>query len=116
MTSRNLSCSLIASRSLSLRRTSQSWRAISAAVTLLAASSSIAAAEEETPLFTVNSTADGADGAPGDGVCETAPGNGVCTLRAAIGESFASALDGAVAFDISPTDPGYNGTRWTIGR
>jgi CSLREA domain-containing protein len=34
----------------------------------------------------VNTTADGFDAAPGDGVCETATGNGVCTLRAAIAE------------------------------
>ncbi len=37
--------------------------------------------------FMVNSTIDAADGAPGDGQCETVPGNGVCTLRAAIDES-----------------------------
>jgi CSLREA domain-containing protein len=43
--------------------------------------------------FTVNSTADAPDAAPGDGVCETAPGNGICTLRAAIQE--ANALPGA---------------------
>jgi CSLREA domain-containing protein len=43
--------------------------------------------------FTVNSTLDVVDSAPGDGVCETAPGNGVCTLRAAIQE--ANALAGA---------------------
>ncbi len=37
--------------------------------------------------FTVNSTGNGADSDPGDGVCETASGNGVCTLRAAIQEA-----------------------------
>ncbi len=36
--------------------------------------------------FTVNSTGDGVDWNPGDGVAETAPGNGVVTLRAAIQE------------------------------
>ena len=37
--------------------------------------------------FTVNSTADAVDFAPGDGICETANGNGVCTLRAAVQET-----------------------------
>jgi len=37
--------------------------------------------------FTVNSTDDLLDNAPGDGVCETGPANGICTLRAAIQES-----------------------------
>ena len=41
--------------------------------------------------FTVNSTGDGTDWNPGDGVAETAPGNGVCTLRAAIQETNALA-------------------------
>ncbi len=40
--------------------------------------------------FTVNTTADGTDASPGNGVCETAPGNGVCTLRAAIEEANAN--------------------------
>lgn len=43
--------------------------------------------------FTVNSTVDTTDAAPGDGSCETAPGNGICTLRAAIQET--NALAGA---------------------
>ena len=41
--------------------------------------------------FNVNSTADGSDANPGNGVCETGAGNGICTLRAAIQESNASA-------------------------
>ena len=41
--------------------------------------------------FNVNSTADGTDANPGNGVCETGAGNGICTLRAAIQESNASA-------------------------
>jgi CSLREA domain-containing protein len=41
--------------------------------------------------FTVNSTADAGDAAPGNGLCETAPGNGVCTLRAAVQETNALA-------------------------
>ncbi|HEV2756883.1 MAG TPA: choice-of-anchor Q domain-containing protein [Actinomycetota bacterium] len=39
--------------------------------------------------FTVASTADGVDAAPGDGTCATAAG--VCTLRAAVGEANATA-------------------------
>jgi len=41
--------------------------------------------------FTVNSTTDAVDAAPGNGVCETATGNGVCSLRAAIQEANALA-------------------------
>src|SRR5207248_11767028 len=37
--------------------------------------------------FVVNSTGDGDDAFPGDGVCETQAGSGVCTLRAAIEET-----------------------------
>jgi CSLREA domain-containing protein len=44
----------------------------------------------EAGSFTVTSTADAPDFAPGDGRCETASGNGVCTLRAAIMEANAS--------------------------
>lgn len=49
--------------------------------------------------FVVNSNGDGADSAPGDGVCETASGNGICTLRAAIGEANALAGDDAITFE-----------------
>ena len=64
--------------------------------------------------FTVNSTADDPDAVVGDGICETIPGNGVCTLRAAIQEAVAQATDDSNYFDIPTTDPGYNGTFWTI--
>ncbi len=47
--------------------------------------------------FTVNSTADGADASPGNGVCATAAG--VCTLRAAVQE--ANALAGADTINFS---------------
>ncbi|HEU4760300.1 MAG TPA: right-handed parallel beta-helix repeat-containing protein, partial [Dehalococcoidia bacterium] len=50
--------------------------------------------------FTVNSTADVVDAAPGNGACETAPGNGVCTLRAGIQE--ANALFGGDTIDFDP--------------
>lgn len=43
--------------------------------------------------FTVNTSTDAVDVAPGNGICETAPGNRVCTLRAAIQE--ANALPGS---------------------
>jgi CSLREA domain-containing protein len=40
------------------------------------------------PVFSVNTTIDGAGGADlTDGVCETGPGNGFCTLRAAVDEA-----------------------------
>src|SRR5258708_27679594 len=44
---------------------------------------SVAAAADHT--FTVNTTADGVDANPGDGVCATS--GGLCTLRAAVMES-----------------------------
>jgi CSLREA domain-containing protein len=63
---------------------------------LLVAALLVALAPLATPVpihaasFTVNTTADGTDASPGNGVCETAPGNGVCTLRAAIEEANAN--------------------------
>lgn len=69
--------------------------------------------------FTVNSTADAVDAAPGNGVCETAPGNGVCTLRAAIQE--ANVLPGAdeiilPAGTYTLTIPGENEDAAATGR
>ena len=64
--------------------------------------------------FIVNTTADDPDAITGGGLCETVPGNGVCTLRAAIEESNAQPTDDLISFDLSPTDPGYDGTSWTI--
>jgi CSLREA domain-containing protein len=55
--------------------------------------------------FTVNSTGDGGDATPGDGVCETATGNGVCTLRAAIQEANALAGTDTIAFNIPGAGP-----------
>jgi CSLREA domain-containing protein len=46
--------------------------------------------------FTVNSTGDGADNNPGDGVCDD--GTGACTLRAAIQEANTLAGDDTIAF------------------
>ena len=50
--------------------------------------------------FTVNSSADVVDAAPGNGICETATGNRVCTLRAAIQE--ANALPGSDTVTLPP--------------
>ena len=62
--------------------------------------------------FTVTSTGDLPDAAPGDGICSTAPSGGVCTLRAAIQEANALAGPDTVAFGIGsgartigPTSP-----------
>jgi CSLREA domain-containing protein len=53
--------------------------------------------------FTVNSTGDGGDINPGDGVCDD--GTGDCTLRAALVEANASAGINAIAFDIPGPGP-----------
>ncbi len=70
---------------------------------------------------TVNSTGDGADADPGDGVCATGgvtPGGArECTLRAAIEEANADLRVGAVVFAIPRSDPGFRGdpsATWTI--
>jgi parallel beta-helix repeat protein len=66
--------------------------------------------------LTVNSTGDGWDFSPGDGVCETAAGNHLCTLRAAVQEgNFSAGLDD-IEFSIPTTDSGYNAVDgwWTI--
>ena len=62
-------------------------RAPLASALLLACAATVASAA----TFTVNSTADGPDAAPGNGVCAAA--GGPCTLRAAVME--ANALSGA---------------------
>ncbi len=79
------------------------------------ASAAKPAAPSDGVAYVVNSTSDEADAVIGDGVCETAPGNGVCTLRAAIEEANAQPTDDIINFDIPQTDPGYDGTSWTIG-
>jgi CSLREA domain-containing protein len=53
--------------------------------------------------FTVNTTTDGHDATPGNGVCETVTGNGVCTLRAAIEEGNALGFSTFVAFSVNGT-------------
>jgi Dockerin type I domain len=64
-------------------------------------------------LFLVNSTGDGDDAFPGDGVCETAAGNNVCTLRAAIHETNVR-NNGGDGISISPSDAGCSGGICTI--
>ena len=63
----------------------------------------------------VNATADDPDAIVGDGLCETVAGDGICTLRAAIEEANAQPTDDVISFDIPVTDPGYDGTSWTVG-
>ncbi len=46
--------------------------------------------------FTVNTTVDGADAHPGDGKCEVHTGSGDCSLRAAVTEVNAAAVDGDI--------------------
>lgn len=70
-------------------------------------------ADAAATLYTVTSTGDGDDINIGDGVCADA--NGDCTLRAAIQEANAILGDDTVDFDIPPTDPGFDGTTYTIG-
>lgn len=53
--------------------------------------------------FTVNSTGDGADANPGNGVCATA--GSVCTLRAAIDEANSASGADTIAFAISGAGP-----------
>ena len=66
----------------------------------------------------VNSTGDGGDTNPGDGVCTTggtnSEGNTECTLRAAIEETNALAGADDITFDIPVSDPGHAGGVFTI--
>ncbi len=82
---------------MAIRRLSQ----LCALAALVALAPPSARAQAPT-TFTVNSTADGADANPGDGVCETAAGNATCTLRAAIQEANAHAGADTIAFNIPP--------------
>lgn len=59
--------------------------------------------------FAVNTTLDGADVLPGDGVCETSAGSGTCSLRAAIQE--ANAFAGADRIDLPAGTYGAAGPR-----
>ncbi|HEX7955398.1 MAG TPA: CSLREA domain-containing protein, partial [Pyrinomonadaceae bacterium] len=61
----------------------------------------------QTRTFVVNSTADTADAAAGDGACDA--GGAVCTLRAAVQEANAVASLDVINFNIpAATDPGCN--------
>jgi hypothetical protein len=63
-------------------------------------------------VFTVNSTGDGGDVLPGDGLCADATGN--CTLRAAIQEGNSGSGTDKIEFSLTTRDPNYDGTKWTI--
>lgn len=69
-------------------------------------------------VVTVNSTSDGNDTTPGDGVCWTGSNNSegapACTVRAAIQEANASAVIDTIHFDIPTSDPGHSAGVWTI--
>ena len=71
-----------------------------------------------TSTVTVNSTGNGGDTNPGDGVCYSggtnADGDLECTLRAAIEEANASTLVDTIHFAIPATDPGHSAGIWTI--
>ncbi|NQT62025.1 MAG: CSLREA domain-containing protein, partial [Candidatus Marinimicrobia bacterium] len=54
-------------------------------------------------VFTVNSTGDGMDANPGDGICDD--GSGDCTLRAAINESNATPGSNKIIFNIAGSGP-----------
>ena len=74
--------------------------------------SSLASVQAAT--FTVNTGGDGADTAPGNGVCETAAGNGICTLRAAIGEANVLASDDTINFATNLTTVTLSGSEIQI--
>jgi CSLREA domain-containing protein len=92
-------------------------RIVLVTLTLIAAIAAAApAAEAATATYTVNSTADHPDSAPGDDQCVADPDGplgplpplaGVCTLRAAMEESNADAEPSLINFNI--TDPGCSG-------
>jgi CSLREA domain-containing protein len=71
------------------------------AATVATESPATATVEATNAPFTVNSTGDAADAAPGNGVCRT--GAGTCTLRAAIGEANAQAGANEIRFGIAGT-------------
>ena len=65
----------------------------------------------------VNSTGNGTDASPGDGLCDTggtnSAGDPECTLRAAIAEANASTIN-TIHFDLPATEPGHSGGTWAI--
>ena len=77
------------------------WRGMSRLVLgAVLLGSCLAIGPADAAIFTVDSTGDGADSAPGNGTCR-APGN-VCTLRAAIQEANALAGADLINFNIAP--------------
>lgn len=74
---------------------------------LLMAHIGAAAPPARAATFTVDTTVDAGDAAPGDGDCATDAGD--CTLRAAIEEANAGGGSGHdIVFNIPTTDPGYS--------
>ena len=65
-------------------------RAAALAILALCLTAAPAAAQGVSRTFTVNTTGDGTDASPGDGLCSITPVAGLCTLRAAVQESNAS--------------------------
>ena len=59
----------------------------------------------QSATFVVNSTGDGNDQNPGNGVCSTGPPTPVCTLRAAIQEANVLAGPDTINFNIAPGGP-----------
>ena len=70
------------------------------------------------PTVTVNSTGDGPDAFPGNGICDTggvnSEGDPECTLRAAMEEANASVVVDTIHFAIPATDTGHSGGVWTV--
>lgn len=73
--------------------------------------------DRATAPLVVNSTALDGDASPGNGSCDTGGTNSEgateCTLRAAMEEANAGSHS-EIEFSIPTSDPGYNGTWWTV--
>ena len=66
-----------------------------------------------TATWTVTTTADLADAAPGNGICATAAGS--CSLRAAVTEANAHVGPDLIAFNVAPTSGGFAVFQLTTG-
>jgi CSLREA domain-containing protein len=88
--------------SVSRRRGRSRSRAIWLSVGSLLIGSILAIGPAHAATFVVDSTGDGTDQTPGNGVCSTGPPTPVCTLRAAIQEANALAGADTINFNIAP--------------
>lgn len=90
---RHLRPSLLRLREIISPSTGSLRRGLAAAAMLAA----VVGAPAEGAVFVVNTTLDGPDGIPGDGICDTSPvlpPSGICTLKAAVDEAnLTGALD-----------------------